>query len=80
MSAWEASVIGDANKLIGDFPGWFVASFTVAKAISLGLEVKRTPKHGQGHCDIVGRKSKSIQSALAKSAIWVIGPSDLGEI
>lgn len=74
MSAWEASVVRDPRRLIEGFPGWSVASFTVAQASLLGLEVKRTPQHGEGHCDIVGRKTGSIQSSLAKSASWAIAP------
>jgi hypothetical protein len=80
MSAWEAPVVSDPSKLIEGFPDWFVASFTAAQAESLGLEVKRTYQHGVGHCDVIGQKTKSIRSELAKSANWVIGPPDQSEV
>lgn len=75
MSCWEASVVSDPQKLIEDYPGWFVASFTVGQASALGLQVKRTPELGEGHCDIVGPKTGSIRSSLAKAATWAIAPS-----
>jgi hypothetical protein len=74
MSAWEASVVTDPNKLLEGCPGWFVAAFTVGHASALGLQVNQTSEHGPGHCDVVGSKSASIRSSLAKAAMWVIAP------
>jgi hypothetical protein len=75
MSCWEASVVTDPKKLIEGYPGWSVASFTVGQASALGLQVKRTPEHGNGHCDVLGTKTRSIQSSLAKVATWAIDAS-----
>ena len=40
----------------------------------LGLGVIRSPESGgPGHCDITGRKTKSVLNRIAKQARWVAG-------
>jgi hypothetical protein len=44
-----------------------------------GLEVIRTPKKGDlGHCDVIGRKTKSKRKHIAGASQWIpgFGPSD----
>lgn len=75
MSVWEAAAVGDPKKLIEGFPDCFVAAFTVGQAKALGLQVEKIPgESGHGHCHVVGKKTQSVQSNLAKSSIWALGP------
>ena len=71
MSVWEASVVIDPRKLLEGYPGWSVAAFKIADARNLGLHVIQTPQHGAGHCEVIGKKTKGIQSSLAKASTFV---------
>ena len=56
------------------YPGTFVAEVAVSVIRRLGLEVERQPIPGDpGHCNIKGRKIRSIATEIAKSARWMQG-------
>lgn len=76
MSVFIASECGDPQRLLAQYPGFGVVSFTAGKAREYGLDVVRKPLEGQppGHAEVIGRKTKSIRSKLAKTCPWVVGP------
>ncbi len=61
-------------RITQHYPGTFVAEVEVSVIRRLGLEVERQPIPGDpGHCNITGQKTRSIATAIAKSARWMQG-------
>lgn len=79
MSVYLSSVIrsdgrGPDSVLL---PGFFLAAITAQTARENGQGVHRAPLPEEpSHAEVFGRKTKSIRRKLARSAQWIVGPSD----
>ena len=63
-----------AQLLIGH-DGFFVASLETGFVRALGQVLERKPlSHDLSHAEVVGNKTRSICSRMAKTAGWVVAP------
>ena len=61
-------------RITRDYPGTYVAEVEIGTIRSQGLDVERDPSQGgPGHCNITGRKTRSITRAIARSSRWTPG-------
>lgn len=63
------------EDLIASFPGFGLATISAGFARELQQGVIRAPEPDEpAHSHLVGKKSKSVQKALARHAEWVVVP------
>ena len=61
-------------RITRDYPGTYVAEVEIGTIRSQGLDVERDPIQGDpGHCNITGRKTRSITRAITRSSRWTPG-------
>jgi len=75
VSAYVAAECGTPQvALRGYEEGWGLVMLTEAFVTSLGLRIvnKPDPNGPPGHVVLVGRKTGSVRSKLAKEASWVV--------
>lgn len=66
----------DASSIVAGFEGFGLVSFPAELARSKGQGVIRKPLEDEpAHAEVFGRKTRSVQRALAKGANWVYSPS-----
>jgi hypothetical protein len=62
------------ERITKEYPDVYVAEVEVRAIRAQGLDVERDPIVGdQGHCNIVGRKTRGKAVAIARSARWMQG-------
>ena len=62
------------ERITREYPDVYVAEVEVRAIRAQGLAVERDPILGdQGHCNIVGRKTRGRAVAIARSARWTQG-------
>ena len=74
MSVYDSENCGGIEAVMAGHDGFFLCSFTAAIARKLGFELMRTSSGGRGHCEVAGKKTKALQTQMAKTAEWVIAP------
>lgn len=63
------------TDILTGYEGWGLAAVTVAVVRSCGLRIVRAPEPDRpGHAHVIGKKTGSIRSKLAKSAEWIVEP------
>ena len=77
MSVYDSELCGGQEAVMQNHDGFLLCSFTAGEARKLKMVIVRTKTGGIGHCEVVGKKTHSVKSGLAKGAWWVIGPPNL---
>ena len=75
MSVYLAGGGNSVGEVMAGHEEYLLASFSAGIARQHGQKLQRRPLEGfPSHAEVVGRKSKAVSSAFAKSSNWVIGP------
>lgn len=75
LSVVVAKADRDPQSVLIGLEKFSLVSIIAGTARALGLEVSPDPTGDEpAHALILGRKTRSIQNALAKAAVWVVGP------
>lgn len=75
MSVILASETAGPESVLEGHEGFALAGLTVREVRSCGLGVIRDPLPKEpAHALVVGRKTKSVRSRLARAASWVVSP------
>jgi hypothetical protein len=62
------------ERIIRDYPGTYIAEVDISAIRGQGLDVEREPTLGDpGHCNIIGRKTRSRTRAIARNSRWATG-------
>ena len=62
------------ERIIQDYPGTYIAEVDISTIRGQGLDVEREPTLGDpGHCNIIGRKTRSRTRAIARNSRWATG-------
>lgn len=71
-------IVGEATtpeNVLAGHPGFALAAIPVSEVRACGLGVVRDPLPSEpAHALMIGRKTKSIRSRLARAATWVVPP------
>ena len=63
-----------AERISRDYPNTYIAEVEISTIRAQGLDVEREPIEGDpGHCNIIGRKTRSRTRAIARSSRWTAG-------
>ena len=63
-----------AERIALDYPNTCVAEVEISTIRAQGLDVEREPIEGDpGHCNIIGRKTRSRTRAIARTSQWTAG-------
>lgn len=74
MSVYRACLTGDPGNLLRDVPpGFGVVALNARQIRDLGLTLLPKPKPNEpGHAEVIGKKTDSIKSKLAKASEWKV--------
>lgn len=74
MSVYLSDITIDPGKLLESVgPGFGVVSISAKLVRELNLAIISKPRSGEpGHAEVVGKKTDSVKSKLAKACHWVI--------
>ena len=62
------------ERITRDFRGTYIAEVEISTIRGQGLDVERDPIEGDpGHCNIIGRKTRSRTRAIARNSRWTTG-------
>jgi hypothetical protein len=79
-SAMSAFLEGHGNSVedvLRGHEGFALAAVSAGLVRSKGLKIVHDPLEGlPAHVEVHGPKTKSVRSALAKAAMWVVAPSE----